>query len=90
MSLTPDGFADSVKGNYFIEPEEIKTNIRDFFNYKEKYPNAIPYIQHQNDSLVKEFWDVSLEIQPDQLNFLSKAFFEGKEPDAQNMWIGYD
>lgn len=34
MSLTPDGFADSVKGEYFIEPEEIKTTMSDFLNYK--------------------------------------------------------
>ena len=34
MSLTPDGFADSLKGEFFIEPEEIKTDIKSFLNYK--------------------------------------------------------
>jgi hypothetical protein len=51
MSLTPDGFADSIKGEFFVEPEEVKTTIKNFFNHSESYPNSIPYIQHQNSSL---------------------------------------
>ncbi len=56
MSLTPDGFADSIKGDYFVQPEQIKTNMNKFLNYKEEFPNGIPYVQHQNSSLTEQMW----------------------------------
>lgn len=32
ISLTPDGFADSIQGDCFIEPHEIQAPIKHFFD----------------------------------------------------------
>ena len=36
--------------------------MKDFLNYKEAYPNSIPYIQHQNNSLAEEMWMLHAEV----------------------------
>ncbi len=56
MSLTPDGFADSVKGEFFVQPDEVKTSITRFLDHEEHFSGAVPYIQHQNSSLTEEMW----------------------------------
>lgn len=33
VSLTPDGFADSIKGEYFVEPLEQKMRIGDVIDW---------------------------------------------------------
>jgi hypothetical protein len=33
VSLTPDGFADSIKGEYFVEPLEKQLKIKDVIKW---------------------------------------------------------
>lgn len=66
VSVTPDGFADSVKGEYFVEPLQIKGSIADVIDWgnqggeKEKGKGKkirddwIPYVQHQNSNLTQQ------------------------------------
>lgn len=35
ISVTPDGFADSIKNEYFVEPMEVVGEIRDVINWRE-------------------------------------------------------
>jgi hypothetical protein len=59
VSLTPDGFADSIAGEYFVEPHEQKTALSKFFEHEEHFPGAVPYIQHQNGNFLSEFESLS-------------------------------
>jgi hypothetical protein len=80
--LTPDGFADSISGEYFIEPHEEKASLEQFFNHDEAFPGAVPYIQHQNGNLANEFSTLNCEVPQEIVRRVSEFFFKGKEPDA--------
>ena len=49
VDLTPDGFADSIKNKYFIQPYQETLKLNEFFKLREK-DNLVPYIQKQDNN----------------------------------------
>jgi len=88
VDLTPDGFADSIKNKYFIEPFQIQMNMKQFLQLQDKDDKKIGYIQKQNDNLNSEFSlffnkDIDLGLR----EFFGKKIFN-KPADACNFWMG--
>lgn len=89
VDLTPDGFADSIKNKYFIEPFQAEMNMKQFMNIQENNDNnMIGYIQKQNDNLNVEFSllfekDIDLSVR----DYFGQKIFN-KQADACNFWMG--
>ncbi len=87
IDITPDGFADSIKSDYFIQPYQSKSTLSDFFNKHIKNRDKfISYIQKQNNNLNEEFSNFLDDIPSDINNLFTNLF--GTKPDATNIWIG--
>ena len=50
----------------------------------------MPYIQHQNSNFKEEFECLTYEVPQEIGKLISQEFFKGKEPDAENLWLGFD
>lgn len=88
VDLTPDGFADSIKNCYFIEPFQETMTIKDFFHLEEDSKNSVGYIQKQNDNLNSEFSNLLVDdIDLSLREYFSKKIF-GKPVDVCNFWMG--
>ena len=85
IDITPDGYADSIKSSYFVQPLQQKMSLKKFFEEKSK-ENQVCYIQKQNNNLNDEFSVLKTDILPNVLEFFSEFF--KKDPDASNLWIG--
>lgn len=86
VDLTPDGFADAIKGPYFLEPWQQSIKISRFLQLEEEL--CVGYIQKQNDNLNTEFKSllgkgVGLELR----DYFAGEIFE-KHADACNFWMG--
>lgn len=86
VAATPDGFADSIKRDCFVEPQDLKITMAEFLEYRDKYP-GVEYIQNQNNSLIREFEVLDYEYPSDAVKFIGKNIFES-ELDACNFWMG--
>ena len=50
----------------------------------------MPYIQHQNSNFTEEFTSLNFEVPQEVVKHVSQQFFKGADPDASNLWLGYD
>lgn len=84
--MTPDGFGDSVKGEYFVTPFEEDMTFETFVSIlTKKVPRSgVHYCQHQNSSLTTQFNALMADMKIP--SFAREAF--GSEPDASNFWMG--
>ena len=88
VDLTPDGFADSIKNQYFIEPYQKTMNMKEFLNIKENFNDSIGYIQKQNDNLNSEFsYFLQKDVDISLKDYFGKHIFN-KSADACNFWMG--
>lgn len=91
IDINPDGFADSIKNEYFTQPLQIQGTISEYNNIRENDKTMVPYIQMQNNNFNKEFIDVfpENEINQNLSSFFGKNFFSHSPiPDATNFWMG--
>jgi hypothetical protein len=86
IDVTPDGFGDSVKGEYFVTPFEEDMKFSSFVDIltKKTPRNGVHYCQHQNSSLTTQFNALMADMKIP--SFARTAF--GSEPDAANFWMG--
>ena len=87
VDITPDGYADSIKNCYFVQPLQQKMTLKQYFKDNEtSNTNKVSYIQKQNNNLNEEFSILKSDIPNNVEEFFSKLF--NKNPDASNIWIG--
>lgn len=88
VAVTPNGYADAIKGDRFVMPEEREMTVNNFLDIllgsQRASSNGVFYIQKQNSNLVDEFSSIMEDVKP--FDWAGKAF--GKEPDAMNFWMG--
>jgi len=87
VDVTPNGYADSIVDNYFVQPEKRKMKVSNFFDILEspnKY-NGIYYVMHQNNNFTTEFESLWRDIDTSLL--WANETFQLK-PEAVNIWIG--
>ena len=88
VDLTPDGFADSIKNQYFIEPYQAQMTMKEFLNLDSTFNDSVGYIQKQNDNLNSEFSSFfDKDINSNLRDYFSNKFFN-KPADACNFWMG--
>lgn len=86
VAVTPDGYADDVKGHLFLLPEERLMLFGEFLDIMEAkiHRNGIFYVQKQNSNFVEEFSVLKDDV--DDVTWATEAF--GRNPDAVNFWMG--
>ena len=86
VAVTPNGLADSARGEVFLMPEERKMTMGEFLDVLEspETGRGVHYIQRQNSNLTEEFKEVMEDIH--EISWASEAF--NKRPDAVNFWMG--
>ena len=86
VSFTPDGYADAIRDNVFVQPLEEDMDMGQFLDILEAPPDpgSVPYIQKQNSNLSEQFNALMDDV--GRLPWAEEAF--GKEPDAINFWMG--
>ncbi|KRX08647.1 hypothetical protein PPERSA_03518 [Pseudocohnilembus persalinus] len=90
VDITPDGFADSVHGEYFCQPWQEQMSFKEFLKLEDdkNLNDFVPYIQKQNGNLDSEFEFLYQDISDNLQNIGSNKFFD-KQPDASNFWMGH-
>ncbi|ROJ78806.1 JmjC domain-containing protein 7 [Anabarilius grahami] len=87
VSVTPNGYADAVKGNRFVMPEERQmsfTSLLDIVEGKVK-SSGVFYVQKQCSNLTEELPELTGDVKT-HIPWMSEAL--GKRPDAVNFWLG--
>ncbi|XP_062509764.1 bifunctional peptidase and (3S)-lysyl hydroxylase Jmjd7-like [Corticium candelabrum] len=87
VSVTPNGYADSVVGDRFVMPEERRMKFVDFLDIM-RHPtrhSGVFYIQKQNSNFSEEFKELLSDAEL-HIPWVTDAL--GRWPDAVNMWMG--
>ena len=78
VAVTPNGYADAIKGDKFVMPEEREMTVNTFLDVllgsQRESSNGVFYIQKQNSNLVDEFSSVMEDVKP--FDWAGKAFGE--------------
>ena len=75
VAVTPDGYADAVRDDKFVMPEEREMTMGQFLDILES-PNehsGVFYVQKQNSNLTEEFEDLNDDVEP-HIPFATNAF----------------
>lgn len=88
VAVTPDGFADAVKDNRFVMPEERTmklSHVLDIIQGKVDKGGGVFYVQKQCSNLLLELPELTSDLDT-HISWMSTAL--GKDPDAVNFWLG--
>ncbi|XP_061898457.1 bifunctional peptidase and (3S)-lysyl hydroxylase JMJD7 isoform X2 [Entelurus aequoreus] len=87
VAVTPDGYADAVRGDRFVMPEErhmTVSSVLDVLEGKVKR-RGVFYVQKQCSNLLDELPELTGDVEA-HVPWMSTAL--GKLPDAVNFWLG--
>ncbi|XP_019733204.1 bifunctional peptidase and (3S)-lysyl hydroxylase JMJD7 [Hippocampus comes] len=87
VAVTPNGYADAVKGDRFVMPEERRmsfSSVLDVIQGKVKR-RGVFYVQKQCSNLLEELPELTDDVEA-HVAWMSTAL--GKFPDAVNFWLG--
>ena len=75
VSLTPDGYADAVRGGQFVTPAERRMTFSEFLDIidEKTLTNGVVYIQKQNSNFTDEFSDLSADVDL-QMTWATRTF----------------
>ncbi|XP_061699270.1 bifunctional peptidase and (3S)-lysyl hydroxylase JMJD7 isoform X2 [Syngnathoides biaculeatus] len=93
VAVTPDGYADAVRHDRFVTPEERRmtfSSVLDIIQGKVKKPGGgggggVFYVQKQCSNLPDELPELAADVDA-HVDWMSSAL--GKLPDAVNFWLG--
>ncbi|TEA16669.1 hypothetical protein DBR06_SOUSAS20610057, partial [Sousa chinensis] len=87
VAVTPDGYADAVRGDRFVMPAERRlplSCVLDVLEGRAQHPGVL-YVQKQCSNLLTELPQLLPDLEP-HVPWASEAL--GKMPDAVNFWLG--
>ncbi|XP_057398613.1 bifunctional peptidase and (3S)-lysyl hydroxylase JMJD7 isoform X5 [Balaenoptera acutorostrata] len=87
VAVTPDGYADAVRGDRFVMPAELRlplSCVLDVLEGRAQHPGVL-YVQKQCSNLLTELPQLLPDLEP-HVPWASEAL--GKMPDAVNFWLG--
>lgn len=87
MAVTPDGYADAVRGDRFVMPAERRlpmSRVLDVLEGRAQHPGVL-YVQKQCSNLPTELPQLLSDIES-HVPWASESL--GKMPDAVNFWLG--
>ncbi|XP_066133070.1 bifunctional peptidase and (3S)-lysyl hydroxylase JMJD7 isoform X2 [Saccopteryx bilineata] len=87
VAITPDGYADVVRGDRFVMPAEHRlplSHVLDVLEGRAQHPGVL-YVQKQCSNLPTELPQLLPDLEP-HVPWASEAL--GKMPDAVNFWLG--
>ncbi|XP_021097478.1 jmjC domain-containing protein 7 isoform X14 [Heterocephalus glaber] len=87
VAVTPDGYADVVRGDRFVMPAERHlplSHVLDVLEGQAQHPGVL-YVQKQCSNLATELSQLLSDLEP-HVPWASEAL--GKIPDAVNFWLG--
>ncbi|XP_016007772.1 bifunctional peptidase and (3S)-lysyl hydroxylase JMJD7 isoform X1 [Rousettus aegyptiacus] len=87
VAVTPDGYADAVRGDRFVMPAERHlplSCVLDVLEGRAQHPGVL-YVQKQCSNLSIELPQLLPDLEP-HVPWASEAL--GKMPDAVNFWLG--
>ncbi|KAB0401286.1 hypothetical protein E2I00_000785 [Balaenoptera physalus] len=87
VAVTPDGYADAVRGDRFVMPAERRlplSCVLDVLEGQAQHPGVL-YVQKQCSNLLTELPQLLPDLEP-HVPWASEAL--GKMPDAVNFWLG--
>ncbi|XP_057577806.1 bifunctional peptidase and (3S)-lysyl hydroxylase JMJD7 isoform X3 [Hippopotamus amphibius kiboko] len=87
VAVTPDGYADAVRGDRFVMPAERclpLSCVLDVLEGRARHPGVL-YVQKQCSNLPTELPQLLPDLEP-HVPWASEAL--GKMPDAVNFWLG--
>ncbi|XP_023613275.1 cytosolic phospholipase A2 beta isoform X6 [Myotis lucifugus] len=87
VAVTPDGYADAVRGDRFVMPAERRlplSCVLDVLEGRAQHPGVL-YVQKQCSNLPTELPQLLSDLEP-HVPWASEAL--GKMPDAVNFWLG--
>ncbi|XP_073067779.1 bifunctional peptidase and (3S)-lysyl hydroxylase JMJD7 [Manis javanica] len=87
VAVTPDGYADAVRGDRFVMPAERRlplSCVLDVLEGQAQHPGVL-YVQKQCSNLPGELPQLLPDLEP-HVPWASEAL--GKLPDAVNFWLG--
>ncbi|XP_063106317.1 cytosolic phospholipase A2 beta isoform X4 [Cavia porcellus] len=87
VAVTPDGYADVVRGDRFVMPAERHlplSCVLDVLEGQAQHPGVL-YVQKQCSNLTTELPQLLPDLEP-HIPWASEAL--GKMPDAVNFWLG--
>ncbi|XP_058397307.1 cytosolic phospholipase A2 beta isoform X6 [Diceros bicornis minor] len=87
VAVTPDGYADAVRGDRFVMPAERRlplSCVLDVLEGQAQHPGVL-YVQKQCSNLPTELPQLLPDLEP-HVPWASEAL--GKMPDAVNFWLG--
>nr|XP_058149971.1 cytosolic phospholipase A2 beta isoform X3 [Dasypus novemcinctus] len=87
VAVTPDGYADAVRGDRFVMPAERRlplSCVLDVLEGRAQHPGVL-YVQKQCSNLPTELPQLLPDLEP-HVPWASEAL--GKMPDAVNFWLG--
>ncbi|XP_037690166.1 bifunctional peptidase and (3S)-lysyl hydroxylase JMJD7 isoform X2 [Choloepus didactylus] len=87
VAVTPDGYADAVRGDRFVMPAERRlplSCVLDVLEGRAQHPGVL-YMQKQCSNLHTELPQLLPDLEP-HVPWASDAL--GKMPDAVNFWLG--
>jgi len=85
VAVTPDGYADAVRSDRFVMPEERRMTLAEFLDklyskpLVEKESFGIYYIQKQNSNFHTEFSSLAGDVEED-ISWATEAFGEYSLP----------
>lgn len=84
-AFTPNGEADSVQGDFFVEPYKAQCSMHSMLDWVAHPSGNVRYLQLQNGSLQLEFQALAADVDAQGPAWAGPVF--GSEPLA-NIWIG--
>ncbi|CAH6788034.1 Jmjd7 [Phodopus roborovskii] len=87
VAVTPDGYADAVRGDRFVMPAERRlpmSHVLDVLEGQAEHPGVL-YVQKQCSNLPTELPQLLSDIES-HVPWASESL--GKMPDAVNFWLG--
>ncbi|XP_056666295.1 bifunctional peptidase and (3S)-lysyl hydroxylase JMJD7 isoform X1 [Monodelphis domestica] len=87
VAVTPDGYADAVRGERFVMPAERRlplSSVIDVLEGRARHPGVL-YVQKQCSNLSSELPQLLPDVEP-HVPWATEAL--GKMPDAVNFWLG--
>ncbi|ORY80521.1 cupin-like domain-domain-containing protein [Protomyces lactucae-debilis] len=84
-AVTPTGEADSVQGDYFVQPFQARCTMNSMLDWIAEPKGNVRYLQLQNGSLQLEFQALQADVEPNGPYWAASVFGEGP---LANIWIG--
>ncbi|KAJ8399505.1 hypothetical protein AAFF_G00412170 [Aldrovandia affinis] len=87
VAVTPNGYADAVRGDRFVMPEERRMTFSSLLDAMERREEGagVFYVQKQCSNLMEELPELTGDLET-HIPWMSEAL--GKLPDAVNFWLG--